>query len=359
MADRTVALVLGTSSGGVGTHVRSLARGLTAAQWQVRVCGPQSTEDLFRFTDVGAEFRPIQIVGAVSDLTSVAALRRAVNGCVIVHAHGLRAGAVAGLSRSRPLIVTWHNARLETSRVGQSVSALTERFVARSAAVNLTASADLAAHVRRIGGRDVRAAPVAVTPAAPTRTPEAVRAELGVRPGQQLVLAVGRLHPQKALDILIGAAARWPADEVLVCIAGDGPLEARLQAQITSTRAPVRLLGRRADIADLLAAADLVVLPSRWEARSLVAQEALLAGRPLIATAVGGLPELVGDGAQLVPPNSVEALDVAVRGLLADPVGRAELAARGRRQAAEWPTEATSTSQISAVYTEVLVDRRR
>jgi len=66
------------------------------------------------------------------------------------------------LSRSRPLIVTWHNARLETSRVGQAVSALTERFVARSAAVSLAASADLAAHVRRIGGRDVRTAPVAV-----------------------------------------------------------------------------------------------------------------------------------------------------------------------------------------------------
>ena len=173
-------------------------------------------------------------------------------------------------------------------------------------------------------------------------------------PASSLVLTVARLHRQKALDVLIAAASRWAADDVVVCIAGDGPLEAQLQAQIDSSSAPVRLLGRRCDIADLLAAADLVVLPSRWEARSLVAQEALLAGRPLVATSVGGLVQLLGDGAQLVPADSVDALDAAVRGLLADPARRAELADRGRRQAAGWPTEASSTGQISAVYAELL-----
>ena len=88
------------------------------------------------------------------------------------------------------------------------------------------------------------------------------------------------------------------------------------------------LLGHRTDVADLLAGADLAVVTSDWEARQLFAQEALRAGVPLVATAVGGLPELVGDAAALVPPGDVDALDAAVRALLDDPAARAEL---GRR----------------------------
>ena len=84
-------------------------------------------------------------------------------------------------------------------------------------------------------------------------------------------------------------------------IAGDGPERAALAAQISRTNAPVVLLGARDDIADLLAAADVVALPSEWEARALVAQEALRAGVPLVTTAVGGLPSLVGDAAMFVP----------------------------------------------------------
>jgi len=90
--------------------------------------------------------------------------------------------------------------------------------------------------------------------------------------------------------------------------------------------------------------------PSRWEARSLVAQEALLAGRPLIATAVGRPARAGWRRRGAGAAEQCRALDAAVRGVLADPARRAELAVRGRRQAAEWPTEATSTSQISAVY---------
>ena len=104
------------------------------------------------------------------------------------------------------------------------------------------------------------------------------------------------------------------------------------------------LLGHRTDVADLLAAADLAVVTSDWEARQLFAQEALRAGVPLVATAVGGLPELVGDAAVLVPPGDVDALDAAVRRLLDDPHGargatpraaRAgrDLADRGRHRA--------------------------
>jgi glycosyltransferase involved in cell wall biosynthesis len=100
------------------------------------------------------------------------------------------------------------------------------------------------------------------------------------------------------------------------------------------------------------------VITSDWEARQLFAQEALHAGVPLISTAVGGLPGLVGDAALLIPPGSVDALDTAVRGLLTDPSGRAELGARGPRQAATWPTEEDTVIDVLAAYASVTTSTR-
>jgi len=106
-------------------------------------------------------------------------------------------------------------------------------------------------------------------------------------------------------------------------------------------------------VADLLGAADLALVTSVLEARQMFAQETLRAGVPLVATAVGGLPELVGDAAVLIPPRDVDALDAAVTALLDDPVRRAELARRGPLRAAAWPTEAQVVDQIEALYAEL------
>jgi glycosyltransferase involved in cell wall biosynthesis len=95
------------------------------------------------------------------------------------------------------------------------------------------------------------------------------------------------------------------------------------------------------------------VVTSDWEARQLFAQEALRAGVPLVATAVGGLPELVGSAADLVPPNDLDAFDAAVRRLLDDPQARAEQARRGLARAATWPTEAETAARVAAVYAEL------
>ena len=357
-----VALVLATSTGGVGQHVRSLAARLVSAGLRVSVCGPGATERLFGFTSVGARFHPVEIASgpqALVDLRAVVDLRAATADADVVHAHGLRAGLVAVLAasgRPTPLVVSWHNLPPDVVGPARVVSALLERVVARGAGITLGASADLVARALAAGGRDVRLAPVGVTPPRlPRRVPLAVREELGVD-GRPVVLAVGRLHPQKGYDVLVAAAARWahrdPAP--LVVVVGSGPLEARIRAEIDRLEAPVRLLGQRDDVAELMSAADLVVLPSRWEARSLVAQEALHAGRPLVASAVGGLPELLGDGAMLVPAGDVDALDRAVRELLDDPDRAGELAARGRQRARTWPTEDDTATQVRAVYAELL-----
>ncbi|MGI8880659.1 MAG: glycosyltransferase family 4 protein [Jatrophihabitans sp.] len=350
-----IALVLGTSAGGVGQHVRSLARHLVIAGWPVIVCGPAATQDLFDFRAAGAEFHAVPIGGPGAEPRAAWPLRMATRDSRLLHAHGLRAGLTGVLSGRRPLVVSLHNAVLQTGLVGRAMRA-GERAVARRATVTLAASQDLADRSAQLGGRDVRYLPVAAPDVAPTRTRAEVRRELDQPAGRPLVLCVARLHPQKALDILIAASTHWRGSvgAPVVYIVGDGPLRAELTTQIRRLDAPVRLLGHRDDVADLFAAADLVVLPSRWEARPLVLQEAMRAGRAVIATDVGGVAELVGGAARLVPAGDVDALAAAVTAVLADRAELSTLAAASLQRAQSWPDEETTAARIAAVYREVL-----
>ncbi len=327
-----VLLVLATSTGGVGRHVQSLAAGLSRRGFRVRVAGPASTGRVFAFpsyveVEIGPRPHPVR------DLRALRTLRRLAADADVVHAHGLRAAGLAVLGPG-PVVTTWHNA------VAGRMGVVLERLVARRASVVLAASPDLAARARAAGGRDVRPGPVAA--------PLVVATGRNPGLGSPLVLAVGRLHAQKGYDTLVAALPLL--GDAVVAVAGVGPLEPALR----SAAPGIRWLGRREDIGDLLAAADVVVLPSTWEARSLTAQEALRAGRPLVASAVGGLPDLVGDGAVLVPPGDPQALGRAVRALLDDPVAAAELAARGRAVAAAWPTEEDTVEAVAALYRELL-----
>jgi glycosyltransferase involved in cell wall biosynthesis len=364
---RRVVEVLATSAGGVGTHVRTIVPALTAAGAAVTVCGAPATEQLFGFTAVGADFRPVGIsagLAPLADSRAVAQLRRATAGADLVHAHGLRAGLVAAAARrlagerQRPLVLTLHNALQESSGARLRLLRAVEGLTIRAADLVLAVSSDLAENARRLGARDVRVVPALAPPLPPAaRTRAEVRAELGLDDGRPLVVAVGRLHPQKGYDVLFDAVARWEdrlQPPPLVAIAGDGPLEAELAERVRTERLPIRMLGRRSDVADLLGAADVCVLPSRWEGSPFTAQEALRAGTPLVSTRAGGIPELVGTGAALVPVGDPAALADAVVRVLDDPAHAAELAAAGRRQAAGWPDEEAAGRTIVAVYRELL-----
>jgi glycosyltransferase involved in cell wall biosynthesis len=366
---RRIAEVLATSAGGVGSHVRTIVPAVRAAGATVRVCGAPATEELFGFTATGADFRPVGIstgLAPLADSRAVAQLRRAVKGFDLVHAHGLRAGLVAAVARrlsgdrSRPLVLTLHNALQESSGARRRLLRAIEGATIRAADMVLAVSGDLADNARRAGARDVRVVPALAPPLPPAgRSRDEVRDELGLDAGRPLVVAVGRLHPQKGYDVLLDAVARWEAgDRVrpapLVAIAGDGPLEAELAERIRAERLPVLLLGRRSDVADLLAAADLCVLPSRWEGSPFTGQEALRAGTPLVATRAGGMPDLFGDAAALVPLGNAEALADAVVRVLTDPGHAAALAEAGPRRAATWPDEAAAGRRLAAIYRELL-----
>ncbi|WP_018353213.1 glycosyltransferase family 4 protein [Longispora albida] len=339
-----IALVLGTSTGGVGKHVESLAGGLTAEGHRVVVFGPRSVGEQFSFP----LFRPVEISAGPHprDVAAVWNLRAELRAMRpdVVHAHGLRAGLVSALAGAEPLVVTWHNTVMAEG-AKQKVYEQLEKIVARRATLTLGASEDLVARVTSLGGRDVRLGPVGAQ-YLPAGDGTAIRKEFGDGP---LILSVGRLHPQKRYDVLIEAAGQWPDAQVLV--AGSGPAESELRAMTGQRR--VTFLGHRNDVADLLAAADVAVVTSDWEARQLFAQEAMRAGVPLVATRVGGLPGLVGDAAVLVPAGDADAVARAVRGLLDDPDRRAQLAQRGQERAAGWPDEAATVRQVLACYREL------
>ncbi|WP_435131570.1 glycosyltransferase family 4 protein [Actinacidiphila sp. bgisy144] len=356
--------VLGAAA---GAHVRSLSAGLVARGVDVTVCGPAGTDTEYGFGTGGARFLPVDVGrSAAADGPALAALRTAFSGAGVVHAHGLRAGLLSALAlggRRVPLVVTWHGGETPAEgRAGPMVRWL-ERRAVRAATVVLGVSSDLVDRARGHGARDVRLAPAAVPrpqprppllPADGERRKQRVRAEFGAEE-RPLLLAVGRLEPAKGYDFLLTAAAYWADSELrpLLAIAGEGPQRAALEQRVEAEKLPVALLGRRDDVPELLSAADLVVLPSRWEGRPLIAQEALHAGVPLVATAVGGTPELVGDAAHLVPYGDPYVLARAVVDLLADPERRAALAITGRAQAATWPTEDDTVAQVLSIYDEL------
>jgi glycosyltransferase involved in cell wall biosynthesis len=390
-----ISYLLATSDGGTGRHVAMLADGCAARGATAHVYGPAASRAGlvqaggaepgwdFSVVDIAAGPRPGRDLAAVLRLRRLLARDRP----GVLHAHGLRAGALAALALAGPgtprtmLAVTVHNAP-PAAGPAAAVYAGLELVVARRADAVLTVSGDLAARMSRRGARLAGRALVPA-PAAPAASPAEIatlRRELagaefaggelaagelaggesgggeagGREPGgPQIVLGVGRLAAQKGFGTLIQAAGRWQRRPVvpLLVIAGDGPLGAELRHQAGLAGVAVRFLGRRDDVPALLGAADVVVVPSTWEGQPLVVQEALRAGRPLVATRAGGTADLTGDdGAVLVAPGDPVALAAAVTRILDDPEAAARLAAAARGQAALLPTETAAVDQALGVY---------
>ncbi|WP_241195746.1 glycosyltransferase [Streptomyces sp. SID10362] len=192
-------------------------------------------------------------------------------------------------------------------------------------------------------------------PAGPT-APAGVRRRHGIAPHAPLVVCVGRLCRQKGQDLLLGAweqvLARVPGARLV--LVGDGPDRARLTA-----RAPASVLfaGTVADAAVWYRAADLVVLPSRWEGMALAPLEAMACGRPVVVTDVDGAreglpPALVPHC--LVPPGAPAALATAVTTLLLDAPLRTSLGHRGRAHVRSAHDVRHTTASITALYDDLL-----
>ena len=188
----------------------------------------------------------------------------------------------------------------------------------------------------------------------PARHRDAVRQEFGISPRDILLFTHGRLVPEKGLEEVLHAArllkTRLHAPMTLV-LAGEGRLRPALEALARRLELGdrVRFLGFRSDIADLLAASDIVVLPSWREGMSIALLEAMALGKPLIVTSIGSNCEVTRKGytACLVPPGDPDAIADAVVRLSKDPEHAAELARNAR---AVYENEYTLTNMLAGYH---------
>jgi glycosyltransferase involved in cell wall biosynthesis len=192
------------------------------------------------------------------------------------------------------------------------------------------------------------------------------RAALGVADGTPLLLAVARHEHQKGLDLLLEALPRVLAGhpEARLAVAGrDGNQTTLLRATADRLRldGTVEFLGARQDVPDLLCAADVVVIPSRWEGLSNVLIEAMALEAPVVASDLPTLHEAVADGdtASLVPAGSPERLAAAITATLDDPAAAAARARRAHRRFVEHFTIDRVVDQMRAFYERALAEAGR
>ncbi len=199
---------------------------------------------------------------------------------------------------------------------------------------------------------------VDVTGEAPTSP--GVRAGLGLREDVPVVLAVANLIPYKGHRYLIEAweKVRASAPGAVCLFAGEGPARPDLERRAAALQldGSLRFLGTRHDVAELIGSADLLVHPSLEEGFCNAILEAMAAGKPVVATRVGGNPEAVADGVTgiLVPPADSRALEEAVLSLLGDPQRRARLGEAGRRRAVECFSIESMVRRYEDLYDETL-----
>jgi glycosyltransferase involved in cell wall biosynthesis len=193
--------------------------------------------------------------------------------------------------------------------------------------------------IERVPADKILHVPNGIAPPPPP-TGADVRAELGIPAGAPVIGTVSVLRPQKALDVFIRASADLLRDDpdLRVLLAGDGPLRAELTELVHSLGVQDRLLmlGYRSDAADVMATLDVAVSSSAFEGSPLAVMEYMESARPIVATRVGGVPDLIEDGVHglLVEPGDAAALDGAIRRMLADgdAARRMGEAARERRR---------------------------
>jgi glycosyltransferase involved in cell wall biosynthesis len=295
-----------------GTFVRDAVEAVRAAGVEVRVVSPAS----FRHCGIAygdgivnnLRRSPWKVLALPLFLASfTAAARRAARGADLVHAHWLPS-AIPALATGKPIVLQLWGSDVELAR---RVGPLARWFV-RRASVVVCASTALAEDARSLDARDVRVIPSGVA------MPESV-AEPDEPPH---VLYVGRLSEEKGVRELAEAAQGLP-----LVVVGDGPLRSLLPQAVGFV--PPHELGPWYE------RAAVVVVPSRREGYGMVAREAMAYGRPVVATAVGGLVDAVEDGMNgiLVPPCNPRALRSAIESLLGDAGLRGRLGANAAASA--------------------------
>ncbi len=319
-------------SGGAESITAALAGDLLAGGHDVTVASAGGWRTVgIRRDGARLVFVPLRGHRALDLARSIVNLRSEVDDRVdLAHAHNVKAAlvtaaAVRTVGARCPVYVTFHGV---ADRQYQAAARILQRCADEVVAVSgyvadrLTAAGFPASRLRVI--ENAVASP-------PRHDGPTARARLGIAEDVPVALCAARLATQKRHDLLVEAWRDVPAPATLL-IAGDGPTRAAVAdaVQRCGQSDRIRILGNRSDVDWLLAAADALVLPTDWEGLPVSVLEALAAGVPVVASAVGGLRELGGAVIDLVAPHSAAALANGLRAVLSDPARREAMATAGR-----------------------------
>ncbi len=363
---RVLLLVPTLRVGGAERIVSALARHLAAAGWPVAVTSmfdpPGSPIEM----ELRAAGIPLVFLAKRPglDLKMIPRLARVLRAYRpdVVHTHGyvLRYAVPALLLARRPPVVhTVHNlAQHETDPLGIAI-----QFLAFRTGVAPVAIGDAVAEsIRKVHRLDPRCTiPNGIPVAAYARVDGArreVRAELGIPADVPVFLAVGRLMTQKNHALLLDAVAseRLATLGARLLLVGDGELRdvLRARARERGLESRVFFLGMRGDVPRLLSACDAFVLSSSWEGNPLSVMEAMAAGTPVVATAVGCVPELVPpEAGRVIPPGDLAALEAALLAVAADPPRARATGIAAARVARERFDEAVMVRAYQHLYEEI------
>lgn len=352
---RALSVIAEMGTGGAESVVADLAGHLVATGHEACVASNGGWRaDALAADGVDTLALPLRGSGPAQLARAVARLRRetAARPVDVVHAHNVRASLAAHLGtragrRSRPpLVTTVHGLADGDYARAARLLAVSDLVVAVSddVAERLTAGGLDPARLRVI---ENAVPPPVDDPAVRAMERAQLRAELGLTTDSRVVLCAARLAAPKRIDLLLDAWAEVPGAVLL--LAGDGADRAALERQAAPLGERVRFLGVRRDVGRLLGVADLMVLPSDREGLPMAVLEALAAGVPVVASAVGGIAQL-GDAVELVAPRRADALAAGVRRVLADPDRRDALVSAGRALADQRYSSARMQSDYESVY---------
>jgi glycosyltransferase involved in cell wall biosynthesis len=372
--------------GGPSVHVILLTAGLRDRGYETRlVVGFEEAREgdlvdlavekgveVHRLEALGREIRPLSDFRAFWSLFRMIRRYRP----AIVHTHTAKAGLLGRLAARLcgvPVIVHTFHGHVLRGYFGPWKSALfarLERLLARSSdalvAVSEAVQQDLVA-LKVAPAAKIRVVPLGLElEGLMGPLPRGgLRHEAGFRADAPLVGAVGRLAPIKDLGTLLSAAVivRKSLPEARFSIVGDGPARSLLEGQASrlGLSGAVFFHGWRRDMAAVLGDLDVVVNCSRNEGTPVALIEALAAGRPVVATRVGGTPDLLGGGSRgvLVPLGDADALAAAIITTLTQPAEASPRIAEGRRYVQDAHAAARLVGDIDDLYRELLAPRQR
>ncbi len=356
--------VVRPAEGGIRRHVSVLSAFLPSLGANVFVAGPRDFT-LEQITDRPAPgVFPIPISASphpINDFRAAIMTYKFAMDADIIHGHGLRGGWIAALAahvRLKPFVITAHNLAPKTSGLKlrllewtlQSCSAII--CVSRAVADSLPISSN---------DPRIQIIPNGIECAQFPTDAEIEALNLSVRSDLSLVVGVGRLSPEKGFDLLIRAVKLEP--EIQLIIAGEGPERTRLQnlADELGISNRVKLIGRIENGNVLIRAAKVVVVPSRSEGQGIVALEAMAMERPVVATKVGGLQEVVLDGQTgiLVSADSPEAIASAIKSLIYTPTLCGAMGQAGRHRVEQLFTLESMLTRTVETYHGALITARK